>query len=475
MSDSETDARTAARRTASFLAVAAATLYPLAGVLAFGWDLLTVLVLYWVEMGVAALWGVPRALLAVPFDRSVSSHALPLAGLREKRGGWTYRGHTLYVRNVPTALLQLSMLGTVWGGIGLYFAYALDLWGALGDARWLTVAAGALAIAVAHGVSFVREYVGERAYEHTSARMAISHTGQQTVFVFLLAVPVAASESFRAGGLAVVTGVVAAKLLAETYRRVTDDEPGNGVFAAVFGDRDTTVDAPTVPVPEGDPDAVRTPDPRAVRMECACRGLATLVSRPAVLCALAAAFLAVVLRSPLALLPASLLVASVCLGAAGRYLRLGTMAFHRYGETLVGHDRLLDEPQWRAPLDVCEGSIPRRLIDRVADTALVELDWRDPGDGYWPDAAYDPERTRATVGPFAAFSDAVVALDLPVRPAERPEPNRTVAYAALAFVAAFACVPAAAWHVSHDPAVIVVAFLSLVVVGPFVVVAVYYL
>ncbi|MBP2250394.1 hypothetical protein J2754_000691 [Halarchaeum solikamskense] len=105
MSDSETDARTAARRTASFLAVAAATLYPLAGVLAFGWDLLTVLVLYWVEMGVAALWGVPRALLAVPFDRSVSSHALPLAGLREKRGGWTYRGHTLYVRNVPTALL----------------------------------------------------------------------------------------------------------------------------------------------------------------------------------------------------------------------------------------------------------------------------------------------------------------------------------------------------------------------------------
>ncbi|GGM69190.1 hypothetical protein J2752_001986 [Halarchaeum rubridurum] len=475
MSDPDTDARATARHTASLLVVVAANCYPLAGVLAFGWDLLTVLVLYWVEMGVAALWGVPRALLAVPFDRSVRTNTLPLAGLREKRGGWTYRGHTFYVRNVPTALLQLSMLGVVWVGIGLFFAATLDLWNALGDARWLTVAAGALAITVAHGVSFAREYVGEREYEHTSPRMAISHTGQQTVFVLLLAVPVAASESFRTGGLVVVVGVVAAKLLAETYRRVSDDEPGDGVLAAVFGDRDTTVDAPTVPVPEGDPDAVRTPDSRAVRIECACRGLATLVSRPAFLCAIATVFLAVVLRSPLALLPASLLLAGVCLGAAGRYLQLGTMAYHRYGDALVGHDRLLEEPQWRAPLAACEGLIPRRLVDRVADTALVELDWREPNEGYWPDAAYDPERTRATVGPFADFAAAVLALDLPVRPADRPEPNRTVAYAALAFVAAFACVPALAWHVSRDPAVIVVAFLSLTVVGPFVVVAVYYL
>lgn len=475
MSDPETDSRPTARRFVSSVAVVVANLFPLVGVLALDWDLLTVLVLYWLEMGVAALWGVPKALLAVPFDRTVSARALPLAGLRTKRGGWTVRGHTLYVRNVPTALLQLLMLGIVWVGIGLFFAYTLDLWGALGDARWLTVVIAALGMTVAHGVSFARDYVGEREYEHTSARMAISHTGQQTFFVLLLAFPVAASESFRTGGLAVVVGVVAAKLLAEAYRRWSDGEPGDGILAAILGDRDTTVDAPQIPVPDGDPDAVRTPDPRAVRLECACRGLATLASRPAFLCILVTLFLAVFLQSPLALIPASLLVVAICLGAIGRYLQLGAMAFHRYGDALVGYDRLLDEPQWRTPLADCEGAIPRRLVDRVADTALVSLDWREPTDGYWPDTGYDPEQTRATVGPFADFADAVIALDLPVRPSERPEPNRTVAYAALGFVAAFATLPVLVWRATHLGNAVLVAFLLLVVVGPFAVVAIHYL
>ena len=49
---------------ASSMVLVAANLVPLVGVLFFGWDLPTILVLYWVESGVIGLLNVPKMLLA---------------------------------------------------------------------------------------------------------------------------------------------------------------------------------------------------------------------------------------------------------------------------------------------------------------------------------------------------------------------------------------------------------------------------
>ena len=54
--------RTAASRTAIVLLIANAI--PLVGVLFFGWSLMTILVLYWVENGIVGFWNVPRIALA---------------------------------------------------------------------------------------------------------------------------------------------------------------------------------------------------------------------------------------------------------------------------------------------------------------------------------------------------------------------------------------------------------------------------
>jgi hypothetical protein len=54
--------RTATSRSAIALVVANAI--PLIGVLFFGWSLLTILVVFWVENGIVGLWNVPRILLA---------------------------------------------------------------------------------------------------------------------------------------------------------------------------------------------------------------------------------------------------------------------------------------------------------------------------------------------------------------------------------------------------------------------------
>jgi Family of unknown function (DUF6498) len=54
--------RTTESRTA--IALIVANLIPLVGVLFFGWSLLTILVLYWIENGIVGFWNVPRIILA---------------------------------------------------------------------------------------------------------------------------------------------------------------------------------------------------------------------------------------------------------------------------------------------------------------------------------------------------------------------------------------------------------------------------
>ena len=54
--------RTAASRSAVLLLLA--NLIPLVGVLFFGWSLLTILVLYWLENGIVGFWNVPKIILA---------------------------------------------------------------------------------------------------------------------------------------------------------------------------------------------------------------------------------------------------------------------------------------------------------------------------------------------------------------------------------------------------------------------------
>src|SRR5215212_5927619 len=54
--------RTATSRSATLLVLA--NLIPLIGVLFFGWSLITILVLYWLENGIVGLWNVPKILMA---------------------------------------------------------------------------------------------------------------------------------------------------------------------------------------------------------------------------------------------------------------------------------------------------------------------------------------------------------------------------------------------------------------------------
>ena len=220
--------RTATSRSAIALVIANAI--PLVGVLFFGWSLLTILVLFWIENGIVGFWNVPRILLArqsiadsmtemvrhAGADRAEGAEAAALLESRMREAQAQITVETSGgVRTVNPSALLLSRLGTLAHAVlavffvihyGLFwlvhgiFVFALPtFFGAtrtqciegaqalpagfpldpgqlavgpcstpFGEVVWSNVAIAALALFVSHGASFFLNYVGRREYLTTS-------------------------------------------------------------------------------------------------------------------------------------------------------------------------------------------------------------------------------------------------------------------------------------------------------------------
>jgi hypothetical protein len=136
--------RSLALTSESAVALVAANLVPLGGVLFFGWDLGEIMVLYWVESGVIAFYTVLKiaivgklaALVAAPFfvghfGGFMSGHFLLIYAffLRGNNAGW-----------MPGAAAELqSIFVPIWASI--------------------------VALFISHGVSFYTNFIGDRDYE----------------------------------------------------------------------------------------------------------------------------------------------------------------------------------------------------------------------------------------------------------------------------------------------------------------------
>jgi hypothetical protein len=207
--------RTAASRSAIVLLLANAI--PLVGVLFFGWSLLTILVLYWVENGIIGLWNVPKLALArgsaIPREtlerRLAEMDGLPADASPERQ---LARDRLA----VMTRLGRSSVPGAGRAGLAIFFSihygmfwivhgifvFALPAFGAtgsgaapcfepqvpggtdppsgifpglepcetgaFGEVLWGSVALAAVALFISHGASFLLNYLGRREYLTTS-------------------------------------------------------------------------------------------------------------------------------------------------------------------------------------------------------------------------------------------------------------------------------------------------------------------
>jgi hypothetical protein len=152
--------------TSSALVLIAFNLIPLIGVLFWGWNVATLLVLYWVENGIVGILNVPKMLLA-------RGPAGPSEGELRING----RVSTSGAAQVVFFLIHYGIFWVVHGvfvfGLSAFAAFAGDD-GVAGAARsqgpdLSAVGWGALGLAISHGASLVVNFIGRREYLGVSA------------------------------------------------------------------------------------------------------------------------------------------------------------------------------------------------------------------------------------------------------------------------------------------------------------------
>ncbi|QCW03726.1 DUF6498-containing protein [Natrinema pallidum] len=345
------------RRLPPVLAIGA-TLSPAVGIGWFGWDLLPLLVVYWLEAVVYVGRCSLESLFAVrPVDDDYYGLFLPLERLREKRGSvrvveWL---PPVFPRNVPFALnggWLLFALGTL-GALIMLFARPP---GTL-ERGTLVGIGGATALVVGRHAATLLESIRSDRYNAWTALSPFSRRRWLAVVIVAFLVPIVGLGADRIGlGLtATVALILATKLWYDFLDlRTPDDRP-----------TDPQRDETAIDVPETAPLAVVHTDGRGIALDALVLG-AMLALLPPV------GF--VILFSSVAVglwlgLPAG--VATVVLLVAARAvlelpiasLRDGAVEYRVYDAAVIAYDTTLDAPQWRLPR--------REITDVRTDTTFM--------------------------------------------------------------------------------------------------------
>jgi len=167
-------------------------LVPLAGAIWWGWDLMAILALYWVENGIVGAINVLKILRAEGAilggmqmrlnGRPISSLARgPIAAFFLIHYGAFWVGHGLFVL-IFLPLMSGSFVtgGIVIGPDGTLSLPSFDPFGAGPD--WGLVALGALGLVVSHGASFWLNYLGRGEYRSVSpAQLMLAPYGRLVI------------------------------------------------------------------------------------------------------------------------------------------------------------------------------------------------------------------------------------------------------------------------------------------------------
>jgi len=364
-------------RSSRLLAVVAANGTPVVGVLALGWSLGAVVVLYWVELGVALALAAVRATVAErpPAD---PPNALVVGAASRKRGWLSLPGTALRVRvgNLPAVAVAVVGFGAAWLASGAVAIGALEsgAGGVLGGASRPTLALGVAGVVVGRAGETVRSFVRDGRFRTVDAGLALRSGAWPVVVVGLVLVVGGLGVAAGAPDALLLGGVVAGKALLDVAGAYADrlrtfDER----TATRFGWATEPGQPRTVEPLTGDPDVVLRPHPAAVLLGGALAGLRRDVILVLLVVGAGGVALALLAGDAAPLVVAgvfsgaalSLLVVLGALDAAVAHL---AMEYRVRGDA-VGHDRLLGEPQWRTPAwRLAAADVQRSAVDRLVGT-----------------------------------------------------------------------------------------------------------
>ena len=166
------------RATSSPVAIAllvGVNLIPLVGAIFWGWNVYTLLILYWLENGIVGVFNVAKMSLAQgPLDtRSGAAEAvtsvsrLTLIPFFIVHYGLFWVVHGVFVMSLPM-FIDIGRAVPIFPSDNGFPGVADDV--AVGP-RWDLVAWGALALVISHGASFVLNYIGRG--EYRTARLGM--------------------------------------------------------------------------------------------------------------------------------------------------------------------------------------------------------------------------------------------------------------------------------------------------------------
>ncbi|TKX62368.1 PH domain-containing protein [Halorubrum sp. ASP1] len=394
------------RRPRAF-SVAVATLLPLVGVVALGWNAAALMTLYWFELGIASGWALVRALFAGR-PSEIERDGLIVGPLAQRRGGLSVPRTGVEVRVSSLLVLPVAapILAVVWGVVGTLTVGVVVEQGTVSTVVD-TVALATLALFVGEGATTLVEYFGRGEYRDHSAQTAITGVFARGAAIFFGALftvtvvgvatlegdaPISALDP-SAIGLPLLLGIVAVKFAFD--------------LASLYGDRLAAFDESqaldlglSYDPPAAEPVDGSLAEPvETVRQPARARlagALTTPLGHPglwylAALPALGAALFAIGGKWGTAVTLLAVAVAlPLGLAAIDHELRHGLVEYRAGDDALVARDRLLGTALWRVePWDETDLRVERSGLDRRLGTETVAIELRD--DEYRIPGLADPE------------------------------------------------------------------------------------
>lgn len=322
------------------------------GVAALGWPVSVLLVVYWLEAGVALLRGTCQALFARrnPEYAFIPS-AVPGDALTDKRGGVSVGPFPpIYPRNLKGVFAGLTVLIIFWpvgGGV-----VAMTVGPTVPVEPVLIAISGVVA---GHAVGLADYFFTER-YADVSVRSALS--GRYTLSVLVFGVGGVGALLIAAVPSVVLSVVVVGKLAGDLLfdRRETDDNL-------------TAWDESSSPVetPDNAPTATFRPDRRTLFVRAAGFGVLYLLVPPYLFTVLGAVVVGLFVGPLAGALAFGGAVVVTAVGVAARTdIKLGHLEYRVYPDQIVAYDTLLGTPQWVVEHRTVESvTIESSVLDRV--------------------------------------------------------------------------------------------------------------
>ena len=359
------------------------------GVAVFGWSASALLVVYWVEAGVAMVRGIIQGPFAkreredlTPGERRVRGKYTPLASWEDKRGGVSIGPlPPIYPRNMSAVLGSVIVMIIFWPIAGGLVVATVGAELPVG-----TVLLAVISVVAGHAVGLINYFRNDRYVENTvgsamSRRYVIGILVLGVGGVFVLS---------RASPPSVLFLIVAVgKLLADLA--VTRAEASNDPLTE--WDEDPLEGR----VPEEEPTAVFKPNRRDLLLRAAGIAPFFILIPPYMFVGLAAVFAGLIggLVPGVAVFAVGMVMA--ILGLVVRIdVERGHVEYHVYPDRIIAYDGLLNASQW---------SIDRNVIEDVTITPS-KLDQVRPGSPTVVVSTYGNDRHLRALRRPDAFVDA---------------------------------------------------------------------